>query len=69
MPPTRAALALALVAIPFGPAVAGPPDLHRRNLWGQEAPELVAQEADWLGGAPTNLAALKGKVVWLQFNF
>ena len=69
MTPTRAALALALVALPPGPAVAGPPDLHRRDLLGRDAPELVAQEVDWLGGPPTNLAALRGKVVWLQFNF
>ncbi len=44
-------------------------EVLRKNLVGQAPPELVAFEADWLAGAPTSFASLKGKVVWLQFNF
>ena len=44
-------------------------ELLRKNLVGKAPPELVAFEADWLAGPPTNFASLKGKVVWLQFNF
>jgi len=44
-------------------------ELLRKNLVGKAPPELVAFESDWLAGPPTNFASLKGKVVWLQFNF
>ena len=67
---TRPAFGLALVALLPAPAPGGPPDVHRRDLLGKEPPELAARDADWLGGAPpTRLAALRGRVVWLQFNF
>ena len=68
MPRTRLAF-LALLLIPAA-ATAAPPDLHRRDLLGKVPPELVARDGDWLGDAPAaTLAGLKGKVVWLQFNF
>ena len=41
----------------------------RKALVGKTPPELVAADADWLAGPPVTLARLKGKVVWLQFNF
>lgn len=44
-------------------------ELLRKNLVGKAPPELVVRESDWLAGPPTTFAALKGKVVWLQFNF
>jgi hypothetical protein len=36
---------------------------------GEVPPELQATKGDWLAGPPTALAAPRGKVVWLQFNF
>ncbi len=56
-----------LLFTPLG--VAQQRELLRKNLVGKAPPELVALEADWLAGPPTNFASLKGKVVWLQFNF
>ena len=42
----------------------------RKNLIGKTPPELKADKAHWLGNsAPVTLADLKGRVVWLQFNF
>ena len=46
-----------------------PRDVQRAPLVGQVPPELRAADGDWLAGPPTTLAALQGKVVWLQFNF
>ena len=37
--------------------------------FGKTPPELVAEKGDWLAGPPASLARLKGKVVWLQFNY
>lgn len=37
---------------------------------GKRPPELVSRRTHWLGHqGPTALDQLKGKVVWLQFNF
>lgn len=44
-------------------------DVQRAPLVGKVPPELQAAADHWLGSPPTTLAALKGKVVWLQFNF
>ncbi len=44
-------------------------DVPRTPRVGEVPPELQATKEDWLTGPPTTLAALKGKVVWLQFNF
>jgi hypothetical protein len=44
-------------------------DVLRKSLLGRVPPELVAAERDWLAGPPATIAGLKGKVVWLQFNF
>jgi hypothetical protein len=53
------------------PAPAGRPvrDVQRAPLLGKVPPELRAAKEDWLAGPPTTFAALKGKAVWLQFNF
>jgi hypothetical protein len=51
------------------PASADGPSPLRKNLLGQAPPELVANAADWLAGPPVSLQKLRGKVVWLQFNF
>lgn len=44
-------------------------DVQRAPLVGKAPPELRATAGDWLAGPPTTFAALKGRVVWLQFNF
>jgi hypothetical protein len=63
MLPSALVIGLALAAL------APDRDVLRKPLVGQTAPELVAAERDWLAGPPATLAGLKGKVVWLQFNF
>lgn len=46
------------------------PSVLRHSFLGKTPPEIVAEKSHWLGSAqPTTLAELKGKVVWLQFNF
>jgi hypothetical protein len=46
------------------------PGVLRNSYLGKIPPEIVADEGHWLGTArPVTLAELKGKVVWLQFNF
>lgn len=61
--------AFGLVAAAAGPTDPPTRDVARAPLVGKVPPELRAADADWLAGPPTTLAALKGKVVWLQFNF
>ena len=51
------------------PSVAQDRDILRKSHVGKTPPELVAADGDWLAGPRTSLATLKGKVVWLQFNF
>ena len=60
------ACVLGLLAAP--PAAAQDRDALRKPLVGKTPPKLVGKDADWLAGPPVTLAALKGKVVWLQFN-
>jgi hypothetical protein len=49
---------------------AGPGEMHRRTFLGAAPPELVSEPSQWLGAAPpVTLAGLRGRVVWLQFNF
>jgi hypothetical protein len=49
---------------------AGPGELHRRTFLGAAPPELASEPGQWLGTAPpVTLAGLRGRVVWLQFNF
>lgn len=65
----RIALAFAValtVALPTG---AQERDVQRKALLGKVPPEIVAAEANWFRSPATTLAGLKGKVVWLQFNF
>ncbi len=62
-------LGFALALLATHTAATQDKDVQRKVLVGKTPPELVAADADWLAGPPTTLAALKGKVVWLQFNF
>ena len=42
----------------------------RNSYLGKSPPELVSKSDHWIGtSAPLTLAKLKGKVVWLHFNF
>ncbi len=42
----------------------------RGSMLGKAAPELVSKPTHWMGEETgVTLAELKGKVVWLQFNF
>ena len=44
--------------------------VHRKSFLGQTPPEIVSEDEHWLEiQPPVTLAALKGKVVWLQFNY
>lgn len=65
----RALGVMGLVLSLAPPGMAQERELLRKNLVGKAPPELVALETDWLAGPPTSFASLKGKVVWLQFNF
>ena len=56
-----ASVALALVAVPVPPLFAQSPN----TMVGKPAPKL--QVAQWMNSKPTNLSALKGKVVVLDF--
>lgn len=41
-----------------------------RSYIGETPPELMSDAEDWIGaGVPLSLADLRGKVVWLQFNY
>ena len=43
---------------------------EKGTLVGNRAPEIVAEVEHWLGKfRPVTMAQLKGKVVWLHFNF
>ena len=44
---------------------------HDRNSYlGKNPPEIVSEKEHWIGTANRlTLAQLKGKVVWLHFNF
>lgn len=65
----RACCTLILLATTVSaPAFAQSPAL-RKPLLGKTPPELVASADDWLAGAPVSLQKLRGKVVWLQFNY
>ena len=62
-------LGFALALLASHTAASQDKDVLRKSLVGKTPPELVAADADWLAGPPVALARLKGKVVWLQFNF
>ena len=58
-----------VLVLALAPAAAGQDrDVVHKPLLGTAPPELVA-DADWLNGPPVTLAALRGYVVWLRFNF
>jgi len=43
---------------------------NHNSYLGKQPPELLSQKKHWLGwDRQVTLAKLKGKVVWLQFNF
>ena len=43
---------------------------ERNSYLGATPPELVSEKEHWIGAdEPLTLATLKGKVVWLHFNF
>jgi hypothetical protein len=66
----RARCLAGLLTVALGPlALAESPSPLRKPLLGQTPPELVAGKDDWLAGPAVSLQKLKGKVVWLQFNF
>jgi hypothetical protein len=66
----RACFLPCIVALALAPVAAGQErEVLRKKLIGKVPPDLVAVDADWLAGPPTTLAGLRGKVVWLQFNF
>jgi hypothetical protein len=52
-----------------GTAFAQHPSPLRKPLLGTAPPELVADKEQWLTGQPVTLRCLRGRVVWLQFNF
>lgn len=42
----------------------------RKQFLGKSTPELESKKEHWLGKSePVTLAGLKGRMVWLQFNF
>ena len=42
----------------------------RRSFLGKVPPELVSEKEHWIGTrGPLTLAKLRGRVVWLLFNF
>ena len=64
----RFLLGLALFAI--GPTVvAESPSPLRKPLLDTKPPELISDKDDWIAGPAVTLVKLKGRVVWLQFNF
>ena len=43
---------------------------ERNSYLGETPPELVSEKDQWIGASePLTLTELKGKVVWLHFNF
>ena len=63
-------IVLFLSAVCVSRASAEDREILRKSLVGKAPPELVFQKEHWLGKSPaTSFAALKGQVVWLQFNF
>jgi hypothetical protein len=65
-----ATIVLLLTAVCISGVSAQDREILRKSLLGKARPELVLQKERWLGKSPaTSLAELKGKVVWLQFNF
>ncbi len=68
-------LSVMLVLLASGtiqPSASQAPDGETLRLpfMGDSPPELVSQNEHWLTKSPpVTLAGLKGKVIWLQFNF
>lgn len=64
-----AAVFLLLLACSFVPTAAAQKFNHNSYV-GKEPPELVSRRDHWLGWhQKVTLNDLKGRVVWLQFNF
>lgn len=65
-------LALGLLGLVASPSLSWGADeeILRKSFRGKSPPEIVSNSGHWLGTSPpTALADMKGKVVWLQFNF
>lgn len=65
----RSTSALAVLAAATVGVAQPAPGRFQKDLVGKPAPELVGDADHWLAGPPATLAALRGKVVWVQFNF
>lgn len=62
-------LAGAVAILSGAPATAEDRGILRKPLLGQVPPEIAADADDWLAGPAVCLEKLRGRVVWLQFNF
>ena len=64
-------LALALIFLASRVSVIPAEDrkLLRKDFLGNRPPEIISEKDDWIAAEPTTLAAMRAKVVWLQFNF
>ena len=62
------AAAALLLALSTGACGRGQQVTHNTYL-GAQPPELTSRKEHWLGSEPPTLHQLRGKVVWLQFNF
>jgi hypothetical protein len=65
----RACWSITLLAAAVAGQAFGQSPALRKPLLGKAPPELIANADDWLAGPPVSLEKLRGKVVWLQFNF
>lgn len=59
-----------LLAVLTSNVLGGDKNCRCRCFHGKAPPELAAKSGHWMNGhGPATLTDLKGKVVWLQFNF
>ncbi len=66
----RATTLFLIAALSVASACADDPKYERNSYLGTQPPELVSEKEHWIGASePLTLEKLKGKVVWLHFNF
>lgn len=66
----RVAIWLAALAACFVTAPVQGQKFDRNSYLGEAPPDLESEKEHWIGSEePLTLAKLKGKVVWLHFNF